>query len=391
MPDGSLWDPTPTSSVRRPRIRFAVNGTPLKGCFDASVNANNHLSADTWEATLAMDVDPGYGWAFWGDQKDATIAIDAAILPEGAAEGAVPAWTSLITGKVDDLHVDPGQGTVHLSGRDLTSLLVDTKIQKAFANQTTSQILTMFATEHGLKADVTPTTRLVGTFYKEEHDKLSLGNFSKQTSEWELACYLVREEDQDIWIDASGLHTRPAADPGGTDAKPFPIVYVPRTDAAPVPSANAATDIQCERSLTLAKDIRVTVKTWDSAHKTAYTRTVDGKGSVVASGKGSGSSGKAAAAQQYVFVKPGMTPDQALRFAQQQARVLTLLERVVTVEMPGELELTPRSLVSLSGTGTSWDQTYYVDTLSRRVNWSDGFKQTVRLKNSSPRTMTTVS
>lgn len=388
MADGSLWSEQPGSVLRRPRLRFTINGQALKGCYSASVSSNNRLAADTWQASMAMDLDPGFGWAFWGEQKDATIGIEMALLPEGAPEGQVSGWTSLIVGKVDDIHVDPNNSIVNLSGRDLISLLVDTKIQKAFANKTTSQILTEFAQEHGLAADVTPTTKLVGDYYKDEHDKITLGNFSKQTTEWELACYLVRQEDQDIWIDSQGLHTRTAQDPGKSGAKVFPIHYVPRGVNAPIALANCVTEIQTERSLTLAKDIRVTVKTWDAAHKTAYTRTVDGKGSVTAAGdKGHG---KQAPAQTYVFVKPGMQPDEALKFAQQQARILTMLERVVTIEMPGELELTPRSLVSLSGTGTSWDQTYYVDTISRNIAWDSGFKQTVRLKNSSPRTQTTV-
>lgn len=201
-----------------------------------------------------MDADPGYGWAFWGDQKDATISIQMAFLADGAPEGSAASWTTLITGKVDDIQVDPEQGTVHLSGRDLTSLLVDTKIQNAYADKTTSEILAVFAQEHGLAADVTPTTRKVGTFYKSEHDKLSLGNFSKQTNEWELACYLARQVDQDIWIDDKGLHTRPAVDPGGPNAKPPPLVYVGRGASNPVASANVATSLIPERSLTLAKD-----------------------------------------------------------------------------------------------------------------------------------------
>ena len=52
-----------------------------------------------------------------------------AFLLEDAAEGQVPGRISLITGKVDDIHAVPGQGTVHLSGRDFASLLVDAKIQ----------------------------------------------------------------------------------------------------------------------------------------------------------------------------------------------------------------------------------------------------------------------
>lgn len=70
---------------------------------------------------------------------------------------------------------------------------------------------------------------------------------------------------------------------------------------------------------------------------------------------------------------------------------MTQLERVVTVRMPGELVLTPGDLISLTGTRTNWDQTYFVDTLERRLSWSSGFEQTLRLKNRSPRTETTVS
>ena len=385
--DGIMWSNMPASAVRRPRLQIIINGSVLSGCFAASVSSNNHLAADKWDASLAMDADPDHDWAWWGSQGDITVDIQVGFIPDGQPEGSISNWTSLVTGKVDDMHVDPVAGLVTLSGRDLTAAMIDTKIQNAFANKTTSQILTQFAQEHSWTADVTPTTTLVGSYYKDEHDKLSLGNFSKQTSEWELACYLARQEDEDIWVDATGLHTKPSVDPGGANAQVFPLFYVPREDFAPVPTVNMISDIKTERSLTIAKDIRVTVKTWDSAHKSSYTKTVDGKGSIT-SGKGKGA---AASMQTYVYVKPGLTTDQALAFAQKQARILTLLERIVTIEMPGELNLTPRSLVSLSGTGTSWDQTYYVDTISRKISWDGGFTQTVRLKNSSPRTMTTVS
>jgi phage protein D len=63
-------------------------------------------------------------------------------------------------------------------------------------------------------------------------------------------------------------------------------------------------------------------------------------------------------------------------------------ERVIEVDMPGELTLTPRNMVQIEGTGTSFDQTYYIQTITRSLSFDDGFQQSMRLKNSSPRTQT---
>ena len=57
--------------------------------------------------------------------------------------------------------------------------------------------------------------------------------------------------------------------------------------------------------------------------------------------------------------------------------------------MPGELSLSPRSIVVLEGTGTEFDQTYYVDVIERRLNQDGGLTQRVLGKNTSPRTETT--
>jgi hypothetical protein len=98
-------------------------------------------------------------------------------------------------------------------------------------------------------------------------------------------------------------------------------------------------------------------------------------------------SNKAISTQRYVFVKPNLTQAQALQFGQQMLAELTKHERIVEVTMPGELTLTPRNMVRLQGTGSSFDQVYYVDRISRTLAFEGGFLQTVRLKNSSPRTL----
>ena len=58
-------------------------------------------------------------------------------------------------------------------------------------------------------------------------------------------------------------------------------------------------------------------------------------------------------------------------------------ERVIEFEAPGDVSPTPRDLIRLDGTQSSWDQTYYVERISRRFSFEEGFKMTVRAKNHS--------
>ena len=56
--------------------------------------------------------------------------------------------------------------------------------------------------------------------------------------------------------------------------------------------------------------------------------------------------------------------------------------------MPGELEMTPRSMIMLEGTGTDFDQTYYIDVIERRLRLDGGLTSTFSARNTSPRTDT---
>ncbi|MDE1990797.1 MAG: hypothetical protein KGI82_10050, partial [Betaproteobacteria bacterium] len=60
---------------------------------------------------------------------------------------------------------------------------------------------------------------------------------------------------------------------------------------------------------------------------------------------------------------------------------ITRHERVVEFECAGELSLTPFGVVRVSGTGTSFDQLYYPDQITRSIDFTSGFKQHVVAKN----------
>ena len=83
-------------------------------------------------------------------------------------------------------------------------------------------------------------------------------------------------------------------------------------------------------------------------------------------------------------VIPGLQSDQdALTHAQALRRELSRHERLFSFSIPGETTLTPRSIVSVTGTGTSWDQAYFIASIEREVSVDQGFWQAVHCKNQS--------
>ena len=71
-------------------------------------------------------------------------------------------------------------------------------------------------------------------------------------------------------------------------------------------------------------------------------------------------------------MQPNLTPEDALKLAQRKLAELTRHERIIRITMPGELALTPRSMITLEGTGTEFDQAYYIDVIERRLRRDGG-------------------
>jgi phage protein D len=350
------------SSIRFPRLMVLANGTPVAGAIEAQVFANNHYAADRFSVAVALNADPSSA-AFWSGTSD--ILLDVRMSLDGIG------FTSVVRGAVDLVDLDPVQGLIHAEGRDLTAALIESRTQETFANRTASEIARLFADRHNLAAEVTETRTPVGRYYQDEHDRITLGQFSRATTEWDLLVFLAQQEGFDVFVSGTTLYFQP---PAGADV-------------ALTLSPDTVLDLRLERSLTLARDIEVTVKSWNSRQQSAFTQTARSHG------RGQGAAGLAGGRsgppQRYVIVRPNLTSDQALQLAQQKLAELTRHERVISAAMPGELTLTPRSLISLQGTGTDFDQTYYVDTIERRLHVEGGFTQHLRCKNMNPGTQAT--
>ena len=322
--------------ARSPRLQVLADGAVLPGVIEAEVFSNNHLAGDRFRVRLAGQLG---GLAIVDNPG---VRIDVQVGLDGG-------WTSLVLGEADSVSVDPLQGVVDLEGRDLSALLVDTRVDETFANRTSSEIVETLAGRHGLGAAATATRTLAGRYYQSEHDRLTMGQFARAMSEWDLLSYLAVQEGFDLFVD------------GGV------LTFGPPAQTAPL----TVTPADCERlhlehSLGMARSIEVAVRSWDQRGAQAVLRTARG-----------GGSGRA---WKHSVVRPNLPADEAQRLAERVLADLVRHERTASLTMPGNLSLSPRQVVALQGTGTRWDGVYAVSEVNRHLDVRRGFSQRVCLQ-----------
>jgi phage protein D len=350
-------------------LRLLLNGETVSGVTEAEVCTSDHQAAGWFRMVVALGADAVFTPAAFAGMTEAT----AQILVGLAAPGLPPAaavWQSLITGTVDDITLDLVDGTAHLTGRDFSGLFIDTLSAETFSNNTASEIAQTLALRHNLTPMVTATKTQIGRYYQEGHDLSSLHQSNKTVAEWDLLSSLAEVEGFDLYVQESSLFfTTPLA-----DTPPAIWQWMPGGG-----QATTLTTLQMERSLALARDIVVTVQSWNSRQAQMITQTV--RASSADATVSASAATPRAAATTYVVLRPNLTPQQALNLATQTLADLSRHERVITVTMPGELELAPRSTVLLQGTNTEFDQLYAIDEITRHISTKGGFVQTVRAIN----------
>ena len=156
---------------------------------------------------------------------------------------------------------------------------------------------------------VSQTTAPVGRYYQNEHDQITLDQFSCSTTEWDLLAFLARQEGFDIFVEGRTLYFQPL-----TNLANIALILRP----------SDVVGIRLGRALNLARSIQVVVKSWNSRQNTAFVQKA------VASGN-DGSEG-AGASVCYVFIKPNLAPNHALKFARKRLAELVCHERTVDLE-----------------------------------------------------------
>lgn len=358
-----------TPAGRFPAWRVLVNGTELAGSERVTVDQNAHFSADSWSVDFpAYNLPTANNLAFWSDEADIEIEIQAGTRDPDT--GNVSGLTSLIVGLVDLVDIDWDTGALSLKGRDYSGVFIDSVVTENFLQQTSSQIAQKLCGNHPqLTPQITATKTPVGRYYNSTGTR-----FAKNQTEWDLLTALAQFEGFEVLVIGRKLYFGPPITPDTSN--PFQLNWSPAVDDAPI--FGNVKKLQTERALTVARDIIVIVQSFN--RQTGKTIKVQYK---VSNSKRGRQSINKVTPQTYTYNIPNLTQPQAQQEAQARAVTISKLERIITGTLPGDPALNKQTALSLSGTGTSFDQTYYVDKLTHSLSVMEGYEMTVRAKNHS--------
>jgi hypothetical protein len=308
---------------------------------------------------------------WWYSQSEIFIEIFAGF-PKDPANFSMTDLQSLIYGRIDDLHLNPVAGVLTVTGRDMTSYFIDTKVTDDWLNHTASQIADELATKYGLQHDyIFETKDKVGSYYQIDRSLLT-----NQSSEWDLLSYLAERESFVVYCKGQALHFEPWSK-GQHNA--YELRWQAPTTSNGFPVFNG-TSIQINRSLTVAKGVVVWVQALNL--KTGkpifecYPKNKKGQGTQP------GESSPRAAV--YTFRPPGIsTPADALKFAQAKHREISFHELRLSGTLPADDLLTPQSVILFSGIDYELDQLYYPRCVTRRMSVHEGYVMSFEANNVS--------
>jgi phage protein D len=337
----------------------------VAGWLEWEVNTNAFYQADTFRVTFAQSALPkAYDIAWWSAQQQLWVEILA-----GFAD-AQQGMTSWIYGMVDEVSYDPVNRTIEVSGRDLTSQLIDTRATQKWQNLTSSEIAAQIAAKHGLLThDATGSTIAVTSTPAGRYGNKDYAHMAREQSDWDVLTWLAQQEGFVVYVRGQCLYFQPKPDPA---AAPYMLTW--QAEGPGAARANVSS-ISFARNLTLARDVVVEVKSWtmDDPTKPFVKRATAAH-----------SAGSVGAAQTYSYTIPNLTPVKAAQKAQALLAQITMHEVKVSAALPADNVLDVSSVIQVSGTHSSFDQTYYPEEIVRHMSMEHGYTMTLSAKSASP-------
>lgn len=334
--------------LRHPRALVIVGGQRIRP-IECTVHLTTHQSADTFNAILALDKN-GLDEKYWADTSPIPIEII------GTNDAQTGGWVSMIVGNVDKPEIDLIERTVRISGRDATAKMINKKTNERWQNKKASEIVKEIAGRHGLKVKLSDTLTKAGLQYKDDHNRIS-----DQDSEWNVIIKLAKQEGCVAFVKGDTLYFR-AVD--STEGDVYKLRYAPPTNLSP--ARGTFTQLRMVRDLNLAKKISVRHRSYQ--HKTE--KVVDS--TYESEGAGDGS-------LDYDLRGANLTQDQNDQIASRKLAEIASHERTIVVGCPGDTAVDPRMMISLSGTGTGFDQEYMISTVEHI--WSEGYRMLINVRN----------
>ncbi len=351
------------SALNSPRFRATMNGQVLDGVAGLRVSLPFGFRVGQFDFSKAFVPEDAFPASWWAATGSKTMFVSVELSLDGVT------FQQVISGNVDNHQYDPVANTITAAGRDLAASMCDERIVLTYRNQTASQIAAAFALEHGLAANITATTTLAGRYYATDHDEIHSGNFSCATNEWDLLCRLGSKEGITPFVMGNTLYFNPPP----TNPVTFPVEFFPNVSGQVVSNVM---DLKLERNMTTARDVVVTVRSWNSRKKAALSSTVRTRTKVESTDPSIGPS-------NYLIVIPNLTQAQCLAKAQQLALDYSQHERSLSATLPSFALISPQTVIQVSGTGTDYDMIYYPQAVTYSVDFEGGARTELYAKFSS--------
>jgi hypothetical protein len=354
--------------ARLPRALLMAGDTPIKwSAF--SIDHNGIYEAGTISVTVVAEQ---FEWAWWMGQTEIVIDVYIGFVanPDDVSSASLPL---LMTARMDDITLDPATSTITLTGRDLTSLFIDNKVNSDYRNLTASQIVAMLAAKFPiLTTRITPTTTIAGNYYTQDTSVVH-----HQNTMWTLMSYLAQQEGMQCFVLGRELYFGKF---GSTlsDA-PYSIVYQAPNDEQDYPVINAER-LKFSHDLTISGDVTVNVSSFHGAKNAAYHAKAH---STRTSKLLANSANVVQTAQEYHFTFPGLTLAQCQDRADLLLAQISQHEYKLDTTVPGDTVTFPWTPIAVSGTGTPFDTTYQIAHISRTFD-RRGFLQTISARTAPP-------
>jgi phage protein D len=335
----------PSGSSRQPRAYLKIDGVD---CIPIEVNVSMtaERNADNFGATLPL-VAP-FDEQYFSDTSPIPIEV---IMTNDQTVGE---WVQMFTGFCDVPRINFSTRRVILTGRDKTSLLIETKTSEKWLNKTTTDIVNEIASRVGLTADISLTSPdKVGLTYKDDYNRIS-----NQDVLFNVLTVLAEREGCAVFVRGDRLIFKPADQMNGGV---ITVAYQAPTKAS---YANGTfMNLEVSRNLSVAKNVGVSVKTWSQKQKKSLSTSWR-------------SQGASSTKLDYTYSVPNNTKEQIDKIAKNKLAEITGQERLIDLEMPGDVNITPENRLNLTGTNTAYDQSYTISRANHHMSQS-GYRLTI--------------
>lgn len=281
-------------------------------------------------------------------------------------DAATPSDLTLIMdGEMDTVEFSldsiAGESAV-LHGRAKVGAMIDDKIIDKFPGQTASQIATMFALQHGLKADVSPTTELAGTFYNQKAAVLG-----REISQWDLLLFLAKRENFVVRVKNGTLYFGQLDVVTAKTSSTTPTLYTWGYDIE---------RLTIERSPHAARNLEVIVLTYDRNKKKQVRESA--KTPTQSAQRISQQLGQRARYQR-VFAMPGLTREQAQNKARDILEKLSHSQMIGDLTATGNTELGIDGKIKIEGIGIGLSREYFMNRITHTyiAAGEEGFKTSI--------------